>query len=89
MEDESISIYDAAKRMGKGAEYVRNAIRQGTMPGSYTVTENGVGSFHIPKQAFEDYMKYWRPVMSQDIALAIIEAIAQANAKKADTVNVD
>ena len=88
---DNISINEAAKRMGKGADFVRNAILQGTMPGCYTKTKNGVACFHIPKEAFEDYMTHWRPVMSKDIALAIIEAITSANldTKKAVATNND
>ena len=87
----TLTVREAAKLAGATEYFVQNAIKQGTMPGSYITGPNGVSNFHIPKDAFIDYLKYWRPVMTKDIALAIVEAITSANldAKKAVATNND
>ena len=73
--DESISVDECAKRMNKSHLYVRNAIKNHTMPGSYTVSEGGYYSYHIPRAAFEDYMTKWNPNPSVELVQALIDLL--------------
>lgn len=73
--NESISIDECAKRMKKSHAFVRQAIMNHTLPGSYTVSEGGYHNFHIPRAAFEDYMTKWHQNPSMELVQALIDLL--------------
>lgn len=52
----SISVIEAAKLLSKSATFVKENIKAGRIKGLYTISSNGIGSFHIPRIAFMKYM---------------------------------
>lgn len=78
MNDNSISITECAERTGKSAAFIRSAIKNGSFPGSYILSENGKASFHIPRQAFEDYMTKFHRSVSDELVEALIEKYVES-----------
>ena len=64
-----VSVAEAAKRMHKNRQFVRDAVREKRLPGTAVrkYSENGVGkwSFHIPRRKFDDYMGELEAAMAQ------------------------
>lgn len=79
---ESITIAECSKRMNKSQTFIRRAIINGSFPGSYTVSDSGAYSFHVPREAFEDYMKKFHRSVSDELVEALIEKYVQLNSKK-------
>lgn len=50
-----ISVKEVAQRIGKGEQFVRYAIMNGSMPGAYAKV-NKRTNFFIPRAAFEKFM---------------------------------
>lgn len=69
----SISIAECVKETGKSADFIRRAIKNRTFPGSFEESENGRASFHIPREAFEDYMTKFHRSVSDELIEALIE----------------
>lgn len=53
-----ISVDEASKLMGKGHLFVRNSIKNGSMPGAYFINENGHSDFFIPRLAFYKFLGF-------------------------------
>lgn len=81
MSEESITVAECAKRIGKSEAFIRRAIINGSFPGSYTLNENGVGNFHIPRKAFEEYMTHFYRSASDELIEALIESYMQSKQK--------
>ena len=55
-DDLCMSVNECAALLGKSAGWVKNAIEQGTLPGSYTKTSTGHRDFHIPRLRIAEYL---------------------------------
>ena len=55
-----VSVAEAAKRMHKNRQFVRDAVIEKRLPGTavkkYTTNGKEQWSFHIPRRKFDDYM---------------------------------
>ena len=55
-DDLCMSVNECAALLGKSSGWVKNAIEQGTLPGSYTKTSTGHRDFHIPRLRIAEYL---------------------------------
>lgn len=64
-----ITIKEACEKLNEGLpenqrvaeQFIRQAIRNGSFPGSYSGDETSQRhKYIIPRGAFEDYLNYWR-----------------------------
>ncbi len=69
MNEDSLTVKEASAMLGKSEAFVRQAIINRTLPGSYNATKK---SFHIPKKAFMEYMEHWRPSPTDELIIALI-----------------
>ncbi len=75
MESENISVDEVMKITHKSREYIINAIENGSFPGSFTKTERGTRSVHIPRKAFEEYMNHFYRAPSDALISALLEEL--------------
>lgn len=72
MDERFVTIEEAMEITGLGATFIKTAIKQGTMPGSYI--KNGTRTtYHIPRKALEDYMATYHRSPSDDLISILIE----------------
>lgn len=52
----SVSIAEAARRMGKSQQFVRVALQSGVAPFGFAVKNKSTYSYHISRKKFEEYL---------------------------------
>ena len=71
-----MSVSECAALLGKSQVWVKNAIEQGTLPGSYTKTSTGHRDFHIPRIRIAEYLGLIgtnKDLVPHDLVIAICE----------------
>lgn len=84
MEQLGISVEEVAKALGKGRLFVINAVVNGSLPGCYTISENGRRNVFIPRKAFEKFMETWDRSPSEEVIDALISAYESKNGRCAN-----
>lgn len=80
--EETITIQECMKRMGKTSTFIKAAIKNGSFPGSYSTSPGGRDNFHIPREAFEDYMSHYHRSPSDELIQVLIEKYMQSIQRK-------
>lgn len=62
-----ISVKEAAERIGKGPQFVRYAVMNGSMPGAYAKVGKRT-NFFIPRIAFEKFLTEFVKKEKADLA---------------------
>lgn len=68
-----MTVREAAEFTGATESFIRQAIKNGTFPGSYTA-DGKRSAFHIPRRAVEDYMDHWSRPPSGELIDALYQA---------------
>lgn len=69
---ETITPEEVARRIGRGPDFVKRSLRDGTFPVGTAVKVDGRYSYIIPRPAFERFMR------GETVSQTLIERLARA-----------